>query len=254
MFFCRYEANFLNDDDIIDTLFPPSESEDCVDDEDTDPDFFPGDEIDVQRARRPCTLPVFLREDQDDFLKELSKESSSSDSDHEAPSTSSGLLSAFQAGPSTSLVVPMPKERSTNENGTSVSHRKGNNKRGKDKPQGKTRYNKANPKSGAGPKPKGKKKTDKPPIPWENAWLRKRSFEFQVEALPDNIASLKTHYEFFSYFVTPDVLKAKAEESQAYLIQSNPNATQTITETDTKRFLGVCFLLSLAPPHDIRKG
>lgn len=91
-------------------------------------------------------------------------------------------------------------------------------------------------------------------MPWKNSWMRKRNFAFKVEGLQDDIASLKTTYEFFSYFVTPDLLITIAEESKTYLLQCNPNATQTITETDIKRFLGVCFLLSLAPPHDIRKG
>ncbi|KAH9641552.1 hypothetical protein HF086_002239, partial [Spodoptera exigua] len=58
-------------------------------------------------------------------------------------------------------------------------------------------------------------------------------------AAPDEISHLETPYQCFNHFITKDFMNRLVEQTNLYIIQSNPNSSITFTEYDLYKFFGI---------------
>lgn len=64
-------------------------------------------------------------------------------------------------------------------------------------------------------------------------------------AAPDEISHLETPYQCFNHFITKDFMNRLVEQTNLYIIQSNPNSSITFTEYDLYKFFGILLYMSV---------
>ncbi|KAL4112162.1 hypothetical protein QTP88_016000 [Uroleucon formosanum] len=69
----------------------------------------------------------------------------------------------------------------------------------------------------------------------------------------DPFFDLESPLDFFNYFFSSDLIKHICEESLRYSLQKNVNKPFEVTETDLKRYLGICIMTSICIVPDIRQ-
>jgi hypothetical protein len=69
----------------------------------------------------------------------------------------------------------------------------------------------------------------------------------------DPFFDLESPLDFFNYFFSSNLLQHICEESLRYSLQKNVNKPFEITETDLKRYLGICIMTSICIVPDIRQ-
>uniref|UniRef100_A0A1B0C293 PiggyBac transposable element-derived protein domain-containing protein n=1 Tax=Glossina palpalis gambiensis TaxID=67801 RepID=A0A1B0C293_9MUSC len=60
-----------------------------------------------------------------------------------------------------------------------------------------------------------------------------------------DLSHLETPYQRFNHFITEDFIKTLVEESNLYIIQSNPSSSITFTEYDLYKFFGILLYMSV---------
>ena len=64
-------------------------------------------------------------------------------------------------------------------------------------------------------------------------------------ATPDDISHLETPYQCFNHFITKDFINILVEQTNLYIIQSNPSSSITFTEYDLYKFFGILLYMSV---------
>lgn len=59
------------------------------------------------------------------------------------------------------------------------------------------------------------------------------------------LSHLETPYQCFNHFITEDFMKTLVEETNLYIIQSNPSSSITFTEYDLYKFFGILLYMSV---------
>ncbi|XP_022124841.2 piggyBac transposable element-derived protein 4 [Pieris rapae] len=59
------------------------------------------------------------------------------------------------------------------------------------------------------------------------------------------LSHLETPYQCFNHFITEDFIKTLVEETNLYIIQSNPSSSITFTEYDLYKFFGILLYMSV---------
>lgn len=70
--------------------------------------------------------------------------------------------------------------------------------------------------------------------------------------LSDTIMALETPYQFFTYFVTNELLNKITDETNLYAVQSKPERNDVFTSTDIRQFIGLTFYTSLVRMPNVR--
>lgn len=75
---------------------------------------------------------------------------------------------------------------------------------------------------------------------------QKEDIEFSgISTSPREIFNLQTPLQFFNFFITEELLEHICNETHKYSIQLDVNKPFHITETELRKFLGICVMMSL---------
>lgn len=83
--------------------------------------------------------------------------------------------------------------------------------------------------------------------------FREIKFKGDTSLPQDPFFDLESPLDFFNYFFSFNLLQHICEESLRYSLQKNVNKPFEITETDLKRYLGICIMTSICIVPDIRQ-
>ncbi|CAH2010792.1 unnamed protein product [Acanthoscelides obtectus] len=86
-----------------------------------------------------------------------------------------------------------------------------------------------------------------------NLIMPEESVKFKgSEKLPDVFCNLETPYQFFTYFFDQDLIKRIVEQSNLFSAQLDTGNPVSLQETDIKRYIGICVLMSVIHMPNIR--
>lgn len=92
-------------------------------------------------------------------------------------------------------------------------------------------------------------------ISWEQSNLQCHTNEFKFresETLPCEISSLRTPYDFFSYFVTDAFLDEVVDQTNLYANQINPKANFEVSVIEMKKYIGILIFMSVFKYPNVR--
>lgn len=83
-------------------------------------------------------------------------------------------------------------------------------------------------------------------IKWEKKNLQIQIGELAFQA-PDmcEFSELQTPYDFFSYFITDELLEIVCEQTNVYALQKNINSTFECTVSDIRKYIGILIIMSV---------
>jgi hypothetical protein len=76
--------------------------------------------------------------------------------------------------------------------------------------------------------------------------------KFVSVQLPDNISSLDSQLEFFSYFFDKDLMEKIMKEIELYSVQKNCNKPVNLSLVELKRYLGILIYSSIFQVPNVR--
>ncbi|CAH1994219.1 unnamed protein product, partial [Acanthoscelides obtectus] len=86
-----------------------------------------------------------------------------------------------------------------------------------------------------------------------NLIMPEESVKFKVsKKLPDVFCNLETPYQFFTYFFYQDLIKLIVVQSNLFSVQLHTGNPVSLQETDVKRYIGICVLMSVIHMPNIR--
>lgn len=91
-------------------------------------------------------------------------------------------------------------------------------------------------------------------ILWKQENFKPENTDFKIDntAFPQDILSLETPYDFFSYFFNSKLMEIIASQSSLYSIQVDPSKPVEISVSDVRKYLGICIISSVATMKNIR--
>lgn len=93
-------------------------------------------------------------------------------------------------------------------------------------------------------------------VNWSKQYFNKTENDFKFKgdsSLPEDILSLKTPYEFFSYFFTEELITKIVKETCIFHYQKNSNQPFELSTNEMNRFLGICIYMSHTVLLNVRK-
>lgn len=88
----------------------------------------------------------------------------------------------------------------------------------------------------------------------ENINFPQELLEFKGSTtLPTDIMDLSTPYSFFKFFFTDNIIDNIVVQSNLYSTQQNANKPANLTADEIRKFIGICFYMSIVTISNIRK-